>query len=145
MKSTLLFIVCILIGACSTAKKAPSVGLSPLKKAIEGQWGWNLENCKNSPMIYSFSRDGLKMYVQSKEKLVLGDPKKTHSRITYNILDESANVIRTSIEEEDRFSAIDQKVMWDLKVLNASQFCWRRTDWHYNACTKPLQRCVGDS
>jgi hypothetical protein len=32
-------------------------------------------------------------------------------------------------------------VGWDLLMLNADTFCWRRTDWKAGACTALLKRC----
>ncbi len=141
----ILLVFCLIVSGCVSTPPRGKTELSNLRKSIVGPWAWNSENCEKSPQIYSFSEDGSKMYVDSGEGLNLGNRNKKLYRVIYNILDEQVNVLRTSIEGEDRFLDISTKVKWDLVLKSNNQFCWHRTDWAPQACTKPVHKCGNNS
>ena len=145
MRNISVCLICFVLVACISKPQPKIEELSNLRKLILGEWAWNIENCKKSPQIYSFSADGSKMFVDSGEGLIIGNRNKVLPRVTYNILAEKGNVLRTSVEGEDRFVDISTRVKWDLVMLNINQFCWHRTDWAPHACTKPMSRCTSGS
>lgn len=137
LTARILALVFIVSGCTST----PTVE-RPLREVVTGQWGWTAEECRKSPKSISFSSDGGLMYYQSTpgaSGLLLGD--QVLDKVTYQILGEGRRVLRTIIEGETRKTESGNVVMWDLVLRSNDSFCWHRTDWAANACTRPVSRC----
>jgi len=117
----------------------------PLREIVTGAWVVDIQDCEKSPPFYSFSKNGLIMYVDSDEGVYLSDKNKLNNRLIYNVISESENIIRTSIEGEDRFTDSGKAVLWDLVVKDKNHFCWHRADWPLGSCTKTLTKCKSDS
>ncbi|WP_416899073.1 MAG: hypothetical protein ACMVY4_04930 [Minwuia sp.] len=66
---------------------------------------------------------------------------KTVEQSRYIVLSREPQVLTMLLEGETRKTAEGEAVLWQLRVLDAGTFCWRRTDWKPGACTVVRTRC----
>jgi len=64
------------------------------------------------------------------------------NEIVYEVLADQGKALRLRVVGETRKTDAGVPVEWDLLMLNADTFCWRRTDWTAGACTALLRRCT---
>ena len=134
------FVLVFLVLAQGCATNHTSKELQPLRDLLVGEWSQSKRGCRVLPAVKTFSDDGKFMFVNS-----IDSEKSGAEEIKYVILSESERVMRMRIDGELRKTPSGELVVWDLIVHNENQFCWRRTDWPMNACTKKVKRCKNNS
>lgn len=107
-----------------------------------GVWGMDIEGvtCAENPHTIQFSEDGRKMSL----RYAKGNDGAAPSEFSYEVLSEGPGFARMTLVGEERTTAEGQQVVWDLVLLTANQYCWHRTDWQPDGCTKPATRCQED-
>jgi hypothetical protein len=75
------------------------------------------------------------------EKPVMGSHGEVESEARYRIVSQSGSALRMQMEGETRETDGGSPVVWDLVMRSEDEYCWRRTDWPYRACTAPIRRC----
>ncbi len=119
-------VVCVaaLVAACATAPEGVTA-----RSQLPGQWDWETSEprCGEAAGTFSFSPDGRQVHVND---------------IVYEVLSDQGKTLRLRVVGEMRKTDAGVPVEWDLLMLNADTFCWRRTDWTAGACTALLKRCA---
>jgi hypothetical protein len=119
-------IVCVaaLVAACATAPESVTA-----RSQLSGKWDWEKSEprCGEAAGTFSFSPDGRQVRVND---------------IVYEVLADEGKTLRLRVVGETRKTDAGVPVEWDLLMLNADTFCWRRTDWKAGACTTLLKRCA---
>jgi hypothetical protein len=120
-------IVCVtaLLAACATAPEGVTA-----RSQLPGKWDWEKSEprCGDAAGAFSFSPDGRQVRVND---------------VVYEVLADEGKTMRLRAVGETRKTDAGVPVEWNLLMLNADTFCWRRTDWKAGACTALLQRCPG--
>jgi len=126
MMRTAALIVCVaaLVAACATAPEVVTA-----RSQLPGKWDWEKSEprCGEAAGTFSFSPDGGQVRVND---------------IVYEVLADQGKTLRLRVVGETRKTDAGVPVEWDLLMLNADTFCWRRTDWTAGACTALLRRCT---
>jgi hypothetical protein len=119
-------IVCVtaLLAACATAPEGVTA-----RSQLPGKWDWEKSEprCGDAAGAFSFSPDGRQVRVND---------------VVYEVLADEGKTMRLRAVGETRKTDAGVPVEWDLLMLNADTFCWRRTDWKAGACTTLLKRCA---
>ena len=119
-------IVCVaaLVAACATSPEGVTA-----RSQLPGKWDWETSEprCGEAAGTFSFSPDGRQVHVND---------------IVYEVLSDQGKTLRLRVVGEMRKTDAGVPVEWDLLMLNADTFCWRRTDWTAGACTALLKRCA---
>jgi hypothetical protein len=119
-------IVCAsaLVAACAVTSEGVTA-----RSQLPGTWDWeNSEpRCGDAAGTFSFSADGRQVRTKA---------------IVYDVLADEGRTMRLRAVGETRKTDAGVPVEWDLQMLNADTFCWRRTDWTASACTALLRRCT---
>ncbi len=133
----LVFFLILFLAACTNVKQTIE---HRNHEKLEGAWSWYPEKCSAPTALISFSEDGKEMYSDNVKGLYIGDgiPRK---RVIYSITSESENILVTSIQGEGRKNSSGSLVGWSLVIQSESRFCWRRSDWNTDQCTKSLTKC----
>ena len=134
----LFFMSLVLAQGCATNNISKE--LPPLRELLAGEWSQSKKGCRVLPAVKTFSDDGKFMFVNSRKNEESGT-----EEVKYMILAENESIMRMKIEDEKRQTPSGEPVVWDLIVHNENQYCWRRTDWSRNDCTKKVKRCKNDS
>ena len=92
---------------------------------------------------FAFSEAGSELHVHVPTGVYL-DSTALGPDATYRIVGEASRVMRMQMVGEVRRTETGDLVVWDLVLLDADSFCWRRVDWPPEACTKRLTRCEVD-
>lgn len=113
------------------------------RQLLTGKWQWENSDqiCQSNDIsTISFSADGKKMYLSATtQSFANSDAEyKTH---TYNMVDVNTAKLRTFIEGETRVDNHGDVIMWDIKIISENEFCWHRSDWDAQACTRSLLKC----
>lgn len=109
--------------------------------ALAGIWCWpNISDGSHNPHSLRFSVDGSKLFLDYLNPRVDADGKRIVGA-DYDVESIEATRARMRLIGEDRRTDAGELVVWDLVVLPAERYCWRRTDWAEDACTAPLTRC----
>jgi hypothetical protein len=123
---TAALIVCVaaLVAACATAPEVVTA-----RSQLPGKWDWEKSEprCGEAAGTFSLSPDGGQVRVND---------------IVYEVLADQGKTLRLRVVGETRKTDAGVPVEWDLLMLNADTFCWRRTDWTAGACTALLRRCT---
>lgn len=135
----ILIVTLLLLSQGCTSNKV-SKELPPLRDLLIGEWSQTQKGCRELPAVKTFSEDGKFMFVNSKD-----NEQAVTKEVKYIILAETETTMRMRIDGEKRKMRSGKPVVWDLIVLNENQFCWRRTDWPRNECTRIVNRCRNDS
>ena len=110
-----------------------------------GQWGWSQgkNRCDDNPHSIEFSDDGREMLLTRAHSTrnFAGAMVRT-SR--YDVLDVQDGVVRMKLRGEGRRTEEGELVVWDLRLLGPSAYCWHRTDWPAADCTNRVVRCGGE-
>jgi hypothetical protein len=118
-------IICIaaLVAACATAPEGVTA-----RSSLSGKWDWEKSDprCGEAAGTFSFSPDGRQVRAND---------------VVYEVLADEGKTLRLRAVGETRKSEAGVPVEWDLLMLNADTFCWRRTDWKAGTCTALLLRC----
>ena len=126
MMRTAALIVCVaaLVAACATAPEDVTA-----RSQLPGKWDWEKSEprCGEAAGTFSLSPDGGQVRVND---------------IVYEVLADQGKALRLRVVGETRKTDAGVPVEWDLLMLNADTFCWRRTDWTASACTALLRRCT---
>jgi len=126
MMRTAALIVCVaaLVAACATAPEVVTA-----RSQLPGKWDWEKSEprCGEAAGTFSLSPDGGQVRVND---------------IVYEVLADQGKTLRLRVVGETRKTDAGVPVEWDLLMLNADTFCWRRTDWTASACTALLRRCT---
>jgi len=129
--------------------KAPSAqppdasagALGQMSSALAGTWCWpNINNGSHNPHSLRFSADGQKLFLEYSHPHVGADGK-PHLGVEYDVESIDPKQARMRLVGETRKTDAGEPVVWDLVVLPAERYCWRRTDWKADACTDPVTRC----
>jgi hypothetical protein len=133
-------IVCVtaLLAACATAPEGVTA-----RSQLPGKWDWEKSEprCGDAAGTFSFSPDGRQVRVNVPAAKDLGTG--TSGRdVVYEVLAEEGKTMRLRAVGETRKTDAGVPVEWNLLMLNADTFCWRRTDWKAGACTALLKRCA---
>ncbi len=59
----------------------------------------------------------------------------------YRVLHSEGNTVRMELEGETRRQRDGRPVVWDLRLLSDSAYCWRRTDKPHRSCSERIVRC----
>jgi hypothetical protein len=130
-----------LLASCATSPSREAAELS-IRSALPGRWDWAdaSPRCGDSAAQFEFSEAGSELRVHVATGVYL-DSTPLGPDATYRIMGESPRVMRMHMLGEIRRTESGDLVVWDLVLLDADAFCWRRTDWRPEACTKRLTRC----
>jgi hypothetical protein len=103
---------------------------------VAGTWRWEYraDDCQENPHTISFSED--------RRFMILSYPlsKDTHT-VRYEILAIGPSAIRGKMLGETRTTPAGQTVVWDLVLVTPDSYCWHRTDWAPDGCTRLNVRC----
>ena len=125
MRNFIATICCTgLLAACATTPENVTA-----RSQLPGKWDWEKSEprCGEAAGTFSFSPDGRQLRVND---------------IVYEVLADQGKTLRLRVVGETRSTDAGAPVEWDLLMLNADTFCWRRTDWKAGACTALLRRCI---
>jgi hypothetical protein len=130
-----------LLASCASSPSRDATGVS-IRPALPGRWDWAEASprCGDSAAQFAFSEGGSELRVHVQTGVYLGSTP-LGPDATYRIVGESPRVMRMHMLGETRRTETGDLVVWDLVLLDANSFCWRRTDWPPEACTKQLTRC----
>ena len=114
-----------------------------IRDIVTGTWGTEFEGamCSDNPHTIRFSADGHSMTLAYTKSLTADPP----TRVEYRVIGEGKGFIRMQITNETEKGADGQLVMWDIVLLTPNSFCWHRSDWSDEGCTKPITRCDGET
>jgi len=103
-----------------------------------GSWGWieGKNTCATNPHAINFSKDGSRMFYSWRH---------TYPDVTYQVLYADKNSLTSIIMGEERRTNNGDKVVWQLNLIDDNTYCWRRTDWPSDSCTRNIQRCEAGS
>lgn len=137
MRAYLLIGVLVLIQGCVSD---PSI-----RKDLPGTWVWsNTEStCESGAQKYVISGDGSQVFVSITGSTIALDETTQAERLVYDIIREAPRVMRMKIIGESRKTDDGKVVVWDLVLKSKDSFCWHRTDWPNEACTRVLNKCPG--
>lgn len=127
--------VLLVSGAASGERRVE--GLSPYD-ILPGQWGWSSADCARMPAKISFAKGGTRMHIRHPTELEGPVEMKLTS---YAVTGRNGNALAMRMDGEDRRDDAGELVAWDAVVLDRDTYCWRRSDWKSDACTKLLKRC----
>ncbi len=107
----------------------------------DGSWAWPEADedgsCEANPHIIWFNDDLTEMTFEWAHSI---EP------VLYRIIYTDDGSITAFLNREWRHNRHGDLVIWQLRLLSANEFCWRRTDWPNHACPSYLQiRCPGMS
>ena len=88
-----------------------------------------------------YENDREVMILTSKE-LWKDDDGKEHQVTEYDILEHEDDRIRGLIRGETRLTDDGKPVIWDLVLMSADGYRWRRTDWPPLGRTNLIKRCT---
>ena len=110
-----------------------------VRQVATGTWGTEFEvaTCLSNPHTSRFSPDGRTMFL----RYAKGEAGVPPADVIYQIVGGGPDYLRMKVEGETRTTDAGVTVVWDLVLLSADSFCWHRTDWQENGCTKPITRC----
>jgi hypothetical protein len=130
-----------LLASCASSPSRDATDVS-IRSALPGRWDWAEASprCGDSAAQFAFSEAGPELRVHVPTGVYLGSTP-LGPDATYRIVSESPRVMRMHMLGETRRTETGDLVVWDLVLLEADSFCWRRTDWPPEACTKRLTRC----
>jgi len=137
-----LFVCSIaLLSSCATSP--PHAGAEPsIRSALPGRWDWAdaSPRCGDSAAQFVFAEEDRQVRVHVPAGVYLGTTP-LGADATYQIVREWPRVLRMRMLGETRLTETGDLAVWDLVLLDVDSFCWRRTDWKPEACTKRLTRC----
>jgi hypothetical protein len=130
-----------LLASCASSPPKEAVELS-IRSVLPGRWDWAEASprCGESAAQFAFSEASSELRVHVPTGVYL-DRTLLGPDATYRIVGESPRVMRMHMLGETRRTETGDLVVWDLVLLDADSFCWHRTDWPPEACTKRLTRC----
>ena len=136
----IISLVAVVVGqvsGCASSKTADqSIFAVP-----PGIWGWEQSEelgCGGNSHTLSFTKDRAVMLLKHEEaSIAQGIPAEA---VRYRVL-QSEPGLRMAIEGESRMTPAGEPVVWDVVMLSADRFCWRRTDWSPESCTPAVVRC----
>jgi hypothetical protein len=111
--------------------------------ALSGQWGWTSDrarSCGRNPHALAFSADRHFMILRHRAPIKAFDGSQ-RSEAYYRVLQSSADSITMALEGETRHGRDGRTVVWELRLLSESAYCWRRTDKSERSCSAPIVRC----
>lgn len=129
--------VVALLASGTAAGWRPVESLSPYD-ILPGQWGWSSADCERMPAKISFAKSGKRMHVRHPTELEGPVELKLTS---YTVTGRKGNALAMRMDGEDCRDDAGRLVAWDAVVLDHDTYCWRRSDWRPENCTKPLRRC----
>jgi hypothetical protein len=109
------------------------------REFLSGTWGSEYEGskCSDNPHTLKLSADGQSMVLAYAKSLNSEPP----TRVEYRIIGEGKDFVRTQKLSEKETAADGSLVMWDIVILTPDSYCWHRSDWSDEGCTKPIVRC----
>ena len=63
------------------------------------------------------------------------------SEAYYRVLQSSADSLTLSLEGQTRRQRDGRTVVWEMRLLSDSAYCWHRTDKSDRSCSAPIVRC----
>jgi hypothetical protein len=133
--------ILILLAATTLAQAGPiEEGKTYLiRDIVTGTWGTEFEGakCSDNPHTLTFSAGGQMMTLAYAKSLNADPP----TKVEYQIIGEGKGFIRMQKLTETETGGDGQLVMWDIVLLGPDSFCWHRSDWADDGCTKPITRC----
>lgn len=132
----LLYIAAIVSGCASSASQ-PS---SPLFSILEGRWDDDDPTTCQSHRTISFAKGNSKM-IMSYSPIGYATENDSRKDFVYVIYEVTDTMIRAELEEEQRLDSNGKPVVWQLKLIDESTYCWGRDDWPSDACTPPRWKC----
>ena len=137
-----LFVCSIaLLTSCTTSPPREAAEPS-IRSALPGRWDWAdaSPRCGDSAAQFAFAEEDRQVRVHVPAGVYLGTTP-LGPDATYQIVREWPRVLRMRMLGETRLTETGDLAVWDLVLLDVNSFCWRRTDWKPEACTKRLTRC----
>ena len=111
--------------------------------ALSGQWGWTSDrarSCARNPHTLAFSADRRFLILRHRAPIDTFDGGK-RSEAYYRVLQSSADSLTLSLEGETRRQRDGRSVVWEMRLLSDSAYCWHRTDKSDRSCSAPIVRC----
>jgi hypothetical protein len=111
--------------------------------ALSGQWGWTSDHarsCARNPHTLAFSADRHFMILRHRAPIKAFDGNE-RSEAYYRVLQSSSHTITLGLEGETRLQRDGRPVLWELRLLSESAYCWHRTDKSERSCSPPIVRC----
>ncbi len=110
---------------------------------LSGQWGWTgdpARSCGKNPHTLAFSADRRFLILRHRVPTRAFDGSQ-RSEAYYRVLQSSADSITLSLEGETRRQRDGRTVVWEIRLLSGSAYCWHRTDKSERSCSAPIVRC----
>jgi hypothetical protein len=111
-----------------------------LRAVLEGRWDWstNSRPCRYESHRIAFLENGRVLTITPIGRdSVPGEPFVT----TYDIIDETPSSLTGAIRGERRVARNGELVRWELILVSANRYVWRRTDLGSAATSAPILRC----
>jgi hypothetical protein len=111
--------------------------------ALSGTWGWTKDHtrsCARNPHTLTFSADRHFMILRHRAPIKSFDGS-SRSEAYYRVLQSTPRSVTLGLEGETRHQRDGRPVLWELRLLSDSAYCWRRTDKSEHSCSAPIVRC----
>ena len=130
----------LVLSSCRSVPPAPATRINPYN-VLPGKWGWRgSDDCQVAPEVVSISEREKRMYLSHFPEDENGN-RQSHRESKYTILGSIPNGLILALDGEPRLDATGGPVTWNLVLRNEDEYCWRRSDWPVDHCTKPINRC----
>lgn len=134
MKPVILLMFSVLtITACQNTSISSFDG-DALDVLENSTWRWAGENSCQS-YVQSIEKDGDQLVFTWTE----ASTGKFGSKAVYDINESHGAYFMLTLLPEQGSSEVP--VDWDLVVKSDHQYCWRKSDWFFMQCTKPMIKC----
>jgi hypothetical protein len=111
--------------------------------ALAGRWGWTSDHarsCARNPHTLAFSADRRFLILRHRAPIRAFDGSERNEAY-YRVLQSSPDRLTLGLEGETRLQRDGRPVLWELRLLSASAYCWHRTDKPERSCSAPIVRC----
>lgn len=138
MKKCLLATLLLLTACGQGADRSARLDPYPV---LSGDWGWEgSDDCALTPQELHFSADRKQMFLALTPRNESG-AREPRVDATYQVLGNIPNGLRVALDGEARLDPTGEPVTWNLLLLGKDRYCWHRSDWPADGCTKSVVRC----
>ena len=132
--------LCFLLAACSAGPGLPAGNAFPAH-VLEGEWGWEGSvDCVNGPLRFRFAEDAHRLHLSHLTETPDGVKRLPRIETSYTVLGGSPDRLRLQ-KDGDAAGEDGRPVTWELVLIENDAYCWRRSDWPRNGCTRAVRRC----